>query len=345
MLKYLAKRTVLAVFIMFCSAFLTFALICIMPGEAYSRMKIAIAAGGRDKLEATYNELLKSAGLDRPWIVQFFAWIKGVIVDGSFGRPVYGAYHRDHGGDDALTLRYLFRAGGELPISLVICVTSVVIGLALAVVFGALTLLPKLRWLYGLLTAISAPTVAIPGFVLAGLLLLFLVHFVDPLHAVPGLWGVCGWQYVGEPMSWAKFLGCLARLTPVWFIVGMPVFATGLRVFRAAMKDQLGMLYVTVARGRGLPMRRVLLKHVSRNALNPLISVAADVLPTVLVNTMLVGFMFGIPTYGDLLRTAVDWQDPAPLATLMVFYSFVLVVGTLIADIGLALADPRIRYT
>jgi len=345
MINYLLKRTALAVFVLLCTALLSFALICVLPGEYYSRFKIAIAAsGGRENLEASYQQLLASKGLDKPWIVQFFYWVKNVILYGDFGKPM-GGYGRDYGGSSGLMLRYLFRPGGELMITLLICASSLVVATVLAVMLGTLTLLPGGRWLYIVLAAISTPTLAVPGFVFAALLLLVLVHYVDPLYAVPGLWGVCGWQYLGAPMSFAKFLSCLVRMAPMWAIVGMPVFATGLRVFRASMQDQLGMLYITVARGRGLSMRRVLFKHAMRNALNPLITSSINMLPTILVNTMFVGFMFGVSTYGDLLKSAVDWQDPAPLTMIFVFYSSVLIVGNMIADVGIALADPRIRYT
>jgi peptide/nickel transport system permease protein len=342
--KYLVKRTVLAAFILLCSAFLSFALICVLPGEVYTQLKIAIAAsGGHENLEASYQQLLASEGLDKPWIVQFFYWVKGVILHGNFGKP-RGSYGNKYGGTSGLMLRYLFRPGGELMVTLLICGSSLVVAAVLAVVVGTLTLLPGGRWAYIVLVTISTPTLAVPGFVLAALILLPLVHFVDPLYAVPGLWGICGWQYIGQPMTFAKFLGCLTRLAPIWAIVGMPVFAVGLRVFRASMRDQLGQFYITVARGRGLSTVRILFKHAMRNALNPVITSCIGMLPTLLVNTMFVGFMFGISTYGDLLKEAVDWQDPAPLTMIFVFYSTVLIAGNLIADLGIALADPRIRY-
>ena len=145
-------------------------------------------------------------------------------------------------------------------------------------------------------------------------------------------------------MSWAKFGSLLAHLTPIWIIVALPVFTVALRVLRGSMQDVLQERYVVVARGKGLATGPVYLKHALRNALNPLISTIGITLPGVLVNALLVGFVFGIRTYGDLLRTAVRAQDPALLAFIMVFYSAVLVFGNFVADIGLAAADPRIRY-
>ena len=348
MIKYAAKRVALAVFILLCTAFLSFALICFLPGEGemFSSMKISIAKTyGRENLERIYGQVMEAHGLDEPWIVQFYYWLKNVIVRGSFGASITTLNGQIVGVDsESLMARHLFRPGGELMMTLIICGSSFAVAMLFSVVLGALTFLRGGRWLHIGLMAISTPTLAVPGFVFAGLLLLLVVKVVDPQYANPGMWGICSWEYIGAPMSWAKFVSCLGRLAPIWIIVGMPVFATGLRVFRAAMLDQLGMPYITVARARGAGMRRVLMKHAMRNALNPLITSTIDMLPTILVNTMFVGFMFGIRTYGDLLERAVSLQDPAPLAMLFLFYSFVLVVGNMLADIGIALADPRIRY-
>lgn len=339
----MTKRASLAVFILLCSAFLSFALICVLPGEYFTRWKLSIALSGAP-VEETYQEILESEGLNKPWIIQFFLWTKGVIVHGTFGQPMSGAI-RMQVGPDGLTLKYLLRPGGEIMNSFLICGSSMLVAWILAIVLGAITALPSGRWLYRGLITISAPTIAVPGFVFAGLMLWFFVAYVDRAYLLPSMWGLCGWQYAGCPMSWPKFVSCLGHIAPLWIIVGMPVFASSLKVFRASMIDQLGLRYITVAHGKGLPPRRVYLKHATRNALNPLISTMGHALPTVLVNAMMVGFMFDIPTYGSLLKGAVETQDPALLAVILVFYSFVLVVGNFLADVGLALADPRIRYS
>ena len=313
-----------------------------MPGEYFTRMKIGIAMSGAP-VEETYQQVLESQGLDRSWIAQFFVWVKGVVVDGTFGRSMSGTY-RMEAGDDGLTLKYLLRPGGEIMNSFLICGTSMLVAWTLAIALGAITALPNGKWLYRGLIILTAPTIAVPGFVFAGLVLWFLVVHVDRAFSLSSLWGLCGWQYVGKPMSWGKFVSYVGHIAPLWIIVGMPVFASSLKVFRSSMQDQLGLRYITVAYGKGLPPHRVYFKHAVRNALNPLISTMGYTLPTVLVNAMMVGFMFGIPTYGSLLKTAVEWQDPPLLAAILVFYSFVLVVGNLLADLGLALVDPRIRH-
>ncbi|MBU1048568.1 ABC transporter permease [Candidatus Bipolaricaulota bacterium] len=214
----------------------------------------------------------------------------------------------------------------------------------LAIPLGVLASLRRGKWLYYGLSVIGMPSLAVPGFVLAGLVLWLLDRMIDPMMSRASLWGICGWRFEGCPMSWAKLGSCLTHLAPICIIVGLPVFTVALRTLRASMLDTLGESYVTVARSKGLSARHVYLKHALKNALNPLISTIGYTLPGVLVNAWLVGFMFGIATYGSLLHVAVVNQDPALLALILVFYSFVLIVGNLLADIGLAMIDPRIRY-
>jgi peptide/nickel transport system permease protein len=228
--------------------------------------------------------------------------------------------------------------------SFLICGTSMIAAWMMAIPLAILSMMRRGKWIYHGVILLGMPMLAMPGYYFAGLLLWFLDHFVDPMMSRAQLWGIYGWQYEGLPMSWGKFLSCLAHLAPIWFIVGMPVFVVAFRVLRASLKETLELPFITVARSKGLPLGRVYFKHAVRYSLNPLISTIGVTLPTVLVNALLVGFVFGIPTYGDLLKNAIEYQDAALLAPVMVFYSFVLVVGSLVTDLGLAMADPRIRY-
>lgn len=338
---YMLKRMLLSVFILIWSAFITFAIISILPGDYFTRFKFAIALAGLP-VEETHHQILVEHGLDRPWIVQFASWIWAIVSKGSFGCSLGPT--RVPGDSFELTLSYLLRSGGEIANSFLICGTSLVVAWLMAIPLGVVTSLRQGKWLYYGLSLVGMPSLAMPGFVLAGLVLWFLDVFIDPMMSRSALWGICGWRFEGCPMSWAKFGSCIVHIIPIWFIVGLPVFTVGLRVFRSSMMDTILQPYITSAWGKGLNSRQVYHKHAVRNALNPLISTIGVTLPTVLVNALMVGFIFGIPTYGDLLKQAIERQDSALLAAMMLFYSFVLVVGNLLADLGLAAVDPRIRY-
>ena len=90
MIKYAAKRVALAALILLCTAFLSFALISILPGEGdmFSKMKMSIAAAyGRENLEMVYDQVIEAHGLDRPWIVQFYHWVKNVVTAAASAYP------------------------------------------------------------------------------------------------------------------------------------------------------------------------------------------------------------------------------------------------------------------
>ena len=341
MTRHLMKRFGLACFILLWSAFITFAFIAILPGDYYTKFKISIAFAGLP-VEETHHEILVQEKLDRPWLVQFGSWIWGLLSRGSLGHTLSLPHLTEQRVN--LTFSYLLRPNGEIMNSLLICGTSMLVAWLLAIPMGILTSLRRGRWLYLGLSAVGMPSLAMPGYISAGLLLWLLSAKIDPMLSRASLWGICGWRYEGLPMSWAKFGSCLAHLSPIWIIVGLPVLTVATRVFRASIQDVLGQSFITTAHSKGLSWMKVYFKHALRNALNPLISTIGYTLPTVLVNALLVGFVFGIPTYGSLLKASVERQDPALLATMMLFYSAVLVFGNLAADFGLALVDPRIRY-
>jgi len=97
------------------------------------------------------------------------------------------------------------------------------------------------------------------------------------------------------------------------------------------------------ARAKGLSERRLLLKYPVRVALNPFISALAFVLPAILSGDVVIAVTLGLPTLGRYLSTAVAQEDQYLAGTLLLFYAIVVMLGTLISDILLAVVDPRIR--
>jgi peptide/nickel transport system permease protein len=335
LVAYLIKRVALALFIMTWAALVNFVIIAILPGDHFTPYKIGIALAGLP-VEETHETLVAEYGLDKPWIVQFLSWYGRAIFRGDFGYSLYL---------DKPIQEEFFRSGGALSNTLIISGFSMLIAWLAAIPVGIVTALRKGRFLYWAVSLVSMPTLAVPGFYLASILLVIVAKLSDPIFARASMWGLCGYEYAGCPMSWGKLMSCILHMLPLWILVGAPVFAVAVKILRSSILDTLDKRYIVTARGKGLHEIRIYFKHVLRNALNPLISTIGTSLPTVLVNAFLVSWMFGIQTYGNLVRRAVEFQDPALLGATMLFYSFVLVLGNLLADIGLAVIDPRIRYS
>ena len=117
-----------------------------------------------------------------------------------------------------------------------------------------------------------------------------------------------------------------------------------MRIMRGNLLDVLGQPFVRTARAKGLKETIVVIKHASRLAINPLISILGMSLPAILSGEAIVSIVLGLPTVGSLLLRSLLVEDVYLAGTLLMLQSILLVTGNLLADIALAWADPRIRH-
>jgi peptide/nickel transport system permease protein len=331
-IPYVLKRILFSFIVFCCIAFVSFGIICMLPGDFYTPLDWAVRLFG---LDPEIPAMLRAEkALDKSFIVQFWIWFEGVILHADFGLSFR---------TDGPVGPFLFRRGGPAEISLIISVTSMAVAWLLGIPVGVLSARFRGRaanLLFGLLTY---PILSIPTYVIGILIHWFIYKFIDPLMVGAGLWGMCGWRFVHKPMSFVKFGSCILHLLPIWFIVGAPIFVTVVRLMRMSMQDVMSSPYITVARGKGGTELRVIFKHALRNALNPLISSFGVMLPLVLMNSIIVAKLFNIPSFAQFLLDIVMYQDQHVVTAALLYYGTFLIVGNLIADSLLAATDPRIR--
>ena len=154
-----------------------------------------------------------------------------------------------------------------------------------------------------------------------------------------GLGGVWPWQW-----NWGKFLDYLWHLWPVVLVLGTSSLAGLIRVMRGQLLDILGSNYVQTARAKGLAERVVIYKHAVRNAINPMISIFGQSLQFLISGALVTAIVLNIPTVELLYYQSLLNKDEYLILTILTFFAVVLLVGNLVADILLALVDPRIRY-
>jgi peptide/nickel transport system permease protein len=106
----------------------------------------------------------------------------------------------------------------------------------------------------------------------------------------------------------------------------------------------MGQQYITTARAKGLKERDVIVKYGVRVAINPMISVLALEIPKIISESALVGIVMSLPTTGPLFLRALQTQDMYLAGTFLLFMTLILMVANLVADLLLAVADPRIAY-
>jgi len=131
---------------------------------------------------------------------------------------------------------------------------------------------------------------------------------------------------------------------PVVLVLGTSALAGLIRVMRGTLLDILGSNYVQTARAKGLAERIVIYKHAVRNSINPMISIFGQFLPFLISGALVTAIVLNIPTVELLYYQALLNADEYLILAILTFFAFVLLIGNLIADILLALVDPRIRY-
>jgi peptide/nickel transport system permease protein len=163
-----------------------------------------------------------------------------------------------------------------------------------------------------------------------------------------GVGGIFHQKYMGSPApwtwSWGKFLDYLWHMWPVVLVLGTGAMAGLIRVMRGTLLDILNSNYVQTARAKGLRERIVIYKHAVRNAINPMISIFGQFLPFLISGALVTAIVLNIPTVDLLYYQSLLNADAYLILTILTFYAFMLLLGNLLADILLALVDPRIRY-
>ncbi|MEM7033537.1 MAG: ABC transporter permease, partial [Chloroflexota bacterium] len=317
----------------------SFIVIQLPPGDYADTYKsFLINQGGQTEAEAEQQaELLRVRyGLDKPLPLQFVNWVWGIVSEGSFGFSF--AYKRDVG---ELIAERLPRT---MLLAVLAHITSTIVGIAIGMYVA-----PRQYSLVDNISAfLSFVLAAIPRFWIALAILFFLVFTLDVEHVTAfhsPQYAIQPWFTGNLADTWWKLLDLLQHIWPVVFIAGLGGVARNLRVMRGNMLDELNAQYVTTARSKGLTERKVMSRHAVPNALHPIIMYQGTVLPYMLQGELQASIILGLPTIGTLLLTALRSEDVYISASALLIYGVLLVAGNFIADISLAILDPRIRYS
>lgn len=326
MLKFIVKRMLWMIPSLAVVSFLAFVLIQLPPGDYVTTYIATLAASNEVVDQNTARDLRERFGLDQPMIVQYFKWITGIVTRGDFGlsfewqQPVADLIWERMALTLLLTVATLIATWGiALPIGIYSAVKKYTIGDYVVTFFSFLGL-------------------AVPSFLLA--LVLMYVAAVKFGQEVGGLFSA---EYVNAPWSLGKVVDLLYHLWIPVIILAVSGTASLIRVMRANMLDELGKPYVTTARAKGLSEFRLLLKYPVRIALNPFISTIAWLLPNLVSGSIIVAIVLSLPTAGPLLLQSLMSQDMYLAGAFVLLICALTLIGTLISDILLAIADPRIR--
>jgi len=324
--QYILRRVILAVGVLLAISVMSFALIQLPPGDYLSTYIGQLRQQGALLDQQTIDDLRQQYGLDKPMPMQYLLWMWNML-HGDFGRSFEWR-------------RPVFDLVAErLPLTIAVSFSSLIFVYLVAVPIGVYSAVRQYSPGDYLATIFGFIGMATPSFLLA----LILMWFMFSRFGV-SIGGLFSQQYQDAAWSWGKLLDFLKHLPVPILVIGLSGAAGLIRVMRGGMLDELRKQYVTTARAKGVSERRLLLKYPLRVALNPIVSTIGWQLPAIVSGETIVSLVLGLPTTGPLLYRSLISQDSYMAGSIVMFLSFLTVIGTLLSDILLAILDPRIRF-
>lgn len=313
--RFILKRLLAIVPILFGVSVITFALVHLTPGDPVDQMvglNPNVSPSEEAQLRARY-------GLDGPVWEQYLTWM-GNVVRGDFGQ-VYSS-----GRDVSWVVMT------RLPETIALGIFGWAFGLLIAIPTGIYAAVHKdeLGDTVSRFAALSG--ISIPNFWLGLMLILVLALWA-------GLWPVL--PPSRQPLYHPRMLWYL--ILP-GITIGTAAAASMMRVMRTSMAEELNKDYVTAARAKGLPERQVILKHVLRNSLISVVTLAATLTASIVSGSIVVEVVFNWPGLGREFIDAINAREINLIMAITLFTGVFIILANLLADILYAALDPRIRY-
>ncbi len=313
MLRFIARRILIAIPTIVIVSILVFTLQQLLPGDPVLTM------AGEERDPEVLAFLRDKYRLNDPIPIQYFAWIIQVL-QGNLGISLR---------TDIPVLTLIL---GKLPVTLELAIFAMIIALAIGIPAGILSAVRKGTSVDYAANVVALSGLSIPNFWL-GILLIMLVSVRWQLLPASGF----------VPPSEDLWLNIKTMIMPA-FVLGTGLAASLMRHTRSAMLGVLKSDYIRTARAKGLVSRVVIMKHALRNALIPIITLSTLLFGELLAGAVLTEQIFTIPGFGKLVVDAVFNRDYAVVQGVVLCTAVGFIVMNLLADVLYVLANPRLRH-
>ena len=323
--RYVLRRLLIAIPVLFGITLITFFMANLMPGNYVDTLIPPQQREMKGQMDPEILEqLMRKYGLDQPIYVRYLKWLKELVLHGNMG--------------------YDYRTGEpvleemlqKLPATLQLTVGAMAFSLVVGVLLGILSAVYQYSWFDQLMTFLSFIWISTPAFVFA-LGALYLFGFRIPLFPLGGRTDVG----TGEnPTLWTYLHHMALPVT----VLGLGGVAGYLRYARSSLLETLHQDYVTVARAKGLREKVVYLRHALKNALLPLITLMGLRLPALIGGSFIIESIFVWPGIGFLSMGGIRQRIYPLIMAMNLITSTLVLLSNLATDIAYAWADPRIRY-
>ena len=311
--RFIARRLLTALPVLFLVSLITFGLIQLVPGDP------ATVIAGQDASAAELARVREMLKLDAPWHQQLFSWY-GRLIQGDLGQSFT-----------------LGRSVGEAileraPVTLSLAALALLLTLAIGMTTGIAAALRQNTWIDAALMGFALIGVSLPNFWL-GIMFIF-------VFAVELGWFPSG-GYVGPEESVIGWLRSLALPALSLSLLQMGLLA---RITRSSMIEVLRQDYVRTARAKGLPPWKVVGKHALRNVLVPVITVIGIIFSLLLAGAVVIETVYSIPGIGRLVVSGIARRDYPVIQGALLMIATACVLLNILVDILYAYIDPRVRY-
>ncbi|MCY1125963.1 ABC transporter permease [Frigidibacter sp. RF13] len=334
MLTYIIRRLLLAIPTLLLISLVIFFLVDLAPGSPASEIPLTVPAEVRAKI-------LESMGVNDPVYVRYLLWLKQFVwveplnlVDHWFGTSFAEGQQR--------IISYQTRGpvfdiiSQRIPQTMTVIGTAYLVGVLIAIPIGIYSAYRQYSWFDQAGTFVAMVGFSVPTF-FTGVLLI--VIFAVKLQWFPSIYDT-----TLKVTDWASFMKQVKQMVMPVTVLALFNAATLSRYMRSSMLENLGQDYVRTARAKGMSERTVVLRHVLRNSLIPVVTVIALGIPGIFGGAIITEQVFKINGLGAALIGAIHANDLPTVQTLAFIFAVLIVTFNLIADVLYGLLDPRIRY-
>lgn len=318
MTNYVIRRVAGAIPLLLFISIVTYAMMTLSPGGPAA----VLGPKGQGISPEAIARLNALYGLDKPWYMQYFYWLKELLLHGSLGTSFVD--HRP----------VIEKVLEKLPVTIEMLGLALLLTLAIAIPIGIYAGAHR--------NSLFDNVASTVGFIFYGTPIFWLSIVLIDVFAVQLRW---------FPSSGISSLGHEGDVFDRLHHLALPVVALALigyvswmRYQRSSIIETLNAPYIRTARGKGLSERDVLVHHALRNALLPIVTLLGLSLPALVGGAYFVEYIFSIPGVGYLTFSSIFSRDYPTLMAITMMTAVLIVAGNLLADVAYALVDPRIRY-
>ena len=301
--KYIIKRVLIGFVTLFVLASVTFFLMKATPGSPFYLAKYKTPEA-LAAAEAKYN-------LDKPLVEQYVIYLKGV-AQGNLGESMINT---------GRSVSYYIKTG--FPVTARLGLIAFVLALVGGIALGTGAALSRHKWVNNLCMFVATIGVSVPSFLIA---MIMLIVFGVQLHILPFIGLNSPLNYIMPALSLAFYpIAMIARLT------------------RSSMLEVMNQDYIILARSKGTPYKKVVIKHALKNAMLPVVTYAGPMFAFMLTGSFVIESVFSIPGIGSAFVSCITTRDYPIIMGLTIFLGFLVITFNLITDILSAIIDPRIK--